>query len=753
MSIEYSPEKAAFHLKTRETSYVVGIEGGKHPVSLYWGRRLRDWSGEAAPSAAARVERPFTPNPDPARACFSLDTLPREYPAFGNTDFRSPAFQVLQEDGSTVADLAYRSHRVSAGKPPLAGLPSTYVESESEADTLEIELVDELIGLEVTLSYSVLPEYDAVARSVRFRNSGAGRLRLLRALSASVDLPRSDLDMLQLSGDWARERAIVRRSLVPGGQSIESRRGASSHQHNPFIALLDRGAGEDSGEVYAMSLVYSGNFLAQAEVDRLGGTRLSIGINPFEFGWLLDPGEEFQAPEAVLVRSSDGLGGMSRAYHELYRSRLCRGAFRDEARPILVNNWEATYFDFDARKIVALGEEARELGIELLVLDDGWFGRRDDDRSSLGDWRVDERKLPLGLSDLAARLGEKGLKFGLWVEPEMVSPDSDLYRAHPDWCLHVPSRQRSESRHQLVLDMGRPEVRRHAVDAISAVLRSAPIAYVKWDMNRHMTEVGSAGLPPERQRETGHRYILGLYAAMDEITRAFPHVLFESCSGGGGRFDPGILAYMPQAWTSDNTDAVCRLKIQYGTSIAYPPIAMGAHVSAAPNHQVGRSTPLEFRGDVAMSGNLGYELDLGALDDAGKAEVARQVAFYKRVRSLVQFGDFYRILSPFEGDDAAWSFVSRDKGEAWVSFFRPFALPNAPLPILRLKGLDREADYRVVPCGPAGEDRNPSARSVGGDELMYAGLELDLGHGDARSCSLLLKRIESSASIRIGRAK
>jgi alpha-galactosidase len=740
MSIEYSPETASFHLKSRDTSYIVGIDGGKHPASLYWGRRLRAWTGGATP---LQVDRPFAPNPDPTRPGFSLDTLPREYPAFGNTDFRSPAFQVLQEDGSTIADLSYRSHRIFAGKPPLAGLPSTYVESESEADTLEIELFDELIGLEVTLSYTVFSGYDAVARSVRFRNSGAGRLHLLRALSASVDLPCSELDMVQLSGDWARERAIVRRSLAPGAQSIESRRGASSHQHNPFIALLDRHANEDSGEVYAMSLVYSGNFLAQAEVDHLGRTRLSIGINPFEFCWLLEPDEEFQAPEAVLVHSSEGLGGMSRRYHELYRSRLCRGRYRDESRPILVNNWEATYFDFDADRIVALGEEAHRLGIELLVLDDGWFGRRDDDRSSLGDWKVDKRKLPLGLADLASRLDEKGLKFGLWVEPEMVSPDSDLYREHPDWCLHVPSRPRSEGRHQLVLDMGRPEVRRHVVDAISAVLRSASIAYVKWDMNRNMTEVGSAGLPPERQKETCHRYILGLYAAMDEITRTFPGILFESCSGGGGRFDPGILAYMPQTWTSDNTEAVSRLRIQYGTSLVYPPVAMGAHVSAVPNHQVGRSTPLEFRGGVAMSGNLGYELDLGALDDAGKAEVARQIAFYKSVRSLVQFGDFFRILSPFEGDDAAWIFVSRDKGEAWASFFRPFAQPNAQLPILRLKGLDRDADYRIVLRGPAGDGPRLPAWSIGGDELMDAGLELDLGPGDARSCSLLLKRIQS----------
>ena len=735
MSIEYLQESTSFHLRSRETSYVIGLEGGKHIASRYWGRPLRAWRGGAV---RPDVERPFGPSADPGRPAFSLDTLPREYPSFGNGDFRSPAVQVLQEDGSSISDLAYRSYRILEGKPPLPGLPSTYVESASEAATLEIELFDELVGLEAVLSYTAFSCYDAITRSVRFRNLGCGPLRLERALSASVDLPRCDFDLLHLSGDWAREREPVRRRLAPGIQSVESRRGASSHQHNPFIALMDPRADEDSGEVFAMSLVYSGNFLAQAEVDRLGCTRLAIGINPFEFSWLLEPGESFQTPEAVLVRSSEGLDGMSLRFHELYRSRLCRGRHRDEPRPILVNNWEATYFSFDDRRILALGELAQGLGIELLVLDDGWFGRRDDDRRSLGDWEVDRRKLPLGLGDLARRLGERGLKFGLWVEPEMVSPDSELYRAHPDWCLHVAGRPRTESRHQLVLDMGRAEVRRHVVDAISAALRSAPIAYVKWDMNRHMTEVSSAGLPPGRQKETSHRYILGLYETMEEITRAFPDLLFEGCSGGGGRFDPGILAYMPQAWTSDNTDAVSRLRIQYGTSLVYPPVAMGAHVSAVPNHQVGRSSPLEFRGDVAMSGNLGYELDLGALDPEGRAEVARQVAFYKGVRSLVQFGDFHRILSPFEGDDASWIFVSRNRSEAWAVFFRVRALPNAPSPILRLKGLDRDADYRVATCGPS--DR--AARVLGGDELMDAGIAFEPGAGDARSCSWLLSRVE-----------
>ncbi len=734
MSIEYSESASTFHLKTRSSSYVVGIAAGKHPISLHWGGRLREWRGAANPPVELRA---FAPEHDPAIPFLSLDALPREYPAFGNSDFRAPAFQVLQDDGSTITDLAYRGHRIFPGKGALPGLPATYAEEGDGVETLELELFDELIGLEVRLSYSVFPQADAIARSVRFRNLGKQKLTILRALSASVDLPSSGYEMLQLPGDWGRERAVVRRALAPGIQSVQSRRGASSHQANPFIALLEPGAGEDKGEVLAMSLVYSGNFLAQAEVDSKGGTRLAIGIDPFEFSWLLEPGESFHTPEAILVRSPEGLGGMSERFHSLFRTRLCRGRQRDAERPILVNNWEATYFDFDAEKIAALASEAGKLGLELLVLDDGWFGHRDDDRSSLGDWTEDRRKLPLGLSDLASRVGKEGLKFGLWFEPEMVSPDSDLYRAHPDWCLHAPGRPRSQSRNQLVLDMGRPEVARYVIDSVSAVLRSAPIAYVKWDMNRHMTEACSAGLPPARQKETQHRYMLGLYGAMEELTRSFPDVLFEGCSGGGGRFDPGILAYMSQVWTSDNTDAVARLAIQYGTSLVYPPLTMGCHVSAVPNHQVGRTTSLDFRGLVAMSGNLGYELDLGALTDEEKSRVAEQVRFYKEARRLVQFGRFMRIESPFEGNTAAWIFVAPDGSEALASYFRVLCRANTAPPRFRLKGLDRDADYRVSPClGAAG----PSG-VFGGDELMEAGLIVDLGPGDGRGTTLRLERL------------
>jgi alpha-galactosidase len=717
MGITYHPMARTFHLQANDMSYMMQIVGRGYLAHLYWGKKIRNGSN----SRKLRfVDRPFSPNPYLSNRRFSLDTLPQEYPAYGNTDFRAPAYQVHLENGSTISDLRYKTHRIYKGKPKLEGLPATYVEHENEAETLEIVLEDRVIGLHVTLLYTVYERWNVMTRSVRFDNNGFERIKLLRALSMNVDFPHADYEWLHLPGAWARERAVERRPLVSGTQSVESRRGASSHQHNPFIALLQKGANEDYGEVYGFSLVYSGNFLAQIEVDQFRTTRVSMGINPFDFTWLLEPGESFQTPEVVMVYSDKGLNGMSQTFHQLYRTRLARGVYRDRERPILINNWEATYFNFNEEKILRLAKTASELGIELFVLDDGWFGKRDDDRSSLGDWFVDKRKLPNGLAALATNINNMGMQFGLWLEPEMISVDSELYRKHPDWCLHVPNRPRSEGRNQLVLDYSRKEVCDYIIQVVSDVLASAPISYVKWDMNRHMTEIGSAALPPERQRETAHRYMLGLYRVMEEITSRFPHILFESCSGGGGRFDPGMLYYMPQTWTSDNTDAVSRLKIQYGTSLVYPISAMGAHVSAVPNHQVHRITSLEMRGHVAMSGNFGYELDLTKLSEEEKAIIKQQVAFYKDIRRLVQFGTFYRILSPFEGNETAWMFVSEDKSEAFVAYFRVLAEANAPLSFLRLKGLDPNKNYEIIGSGEV----------YGGDELMYVGLNVPERHGD-----------------------
>lgn len=718
MPISYNAEQRVFHLQTPRTSYVIQLIKNGVPVHVYWGRKVADapWTGMLEFTERAS----FSPNPYPEDRSVSFDTLPQEYPAYGASDFRLPAYQAQLTDGTTITELVYASHRIVAGKPVLEGLPATYVEDDSEAQTLEITLRDDYAGLEAVLSYTVFASHDAIARSVKFKNASSKPIRLLRALSASVDFRHDRFELLQLSGAWARERDVYRRRLTPGAASVESRRGSSSHQQNPFIALLSPGAGEDHGDAYGFSLVYSGSFVAQAEVDPFKTTRVSMGINPFDFNWLLESGESFQTPELVMVYSCEGLGEMSRIYHRLYRTRLCRGEFRDRTRPVLVNNWEATYFGFNADKIEQIAKVGSELGIELFVLDDGWFGKRDSDNSSLGDWKVDPKKLPEGLGDLAKRVNRLDMQFGLWFEPEMVSPDSDLYRAHPDWCLHVEGRRRTEARSQLILDLSRADVCDYIIESVSNVLRSAPITYVKWDMNRNMSEIGSALLPPERQRETAHRYMLGLYRVLETITSSFPHILFESCSGGGGRFDPGMLHYMPQTWTSDNTDAISRLRIQYGTSIVYPISTMGAHVSAVPNHQVHRMTSLETRGAVAMSGNFGYELDLTKMSEEEKAEVKRQVAAYKEMRHVVQFGSFYRLRSPFEGNDTAWMMVSEDGSEAFAVYVRVLAEPNAPFDWVQFKGLDEAAKYRL-----AGSDA-----VYGGDQLMYAGLPVPRLHGD-----------------------
>ncbi|RHW43581.1 alpha-galactosidase [Neobacillus notoginsengisoli] len=711
MAIKIDVEKHLFHLQGKKTSYVMQVVRDGYLAHLYWGKRVHNYRGS---NKLIFIYRGLSPNPDPQDRAFSLDTLPQEYPAFGTGDFRIPAYQIQLENGSTVTDLRYKEYQVRQGKPVLKGLPSTYAEEQSEAETLEIVLEDQVIGLNVILTYSLYEERDVITRSVRFENNGKRKLKILRALSASVDFRDDEYELITLYGAHTNEKNIARRKIVPGNQAVDSCRGASSPQQAPFLALVRQGTGENHGEVYAFNLVYSGNFIAQVQVDQFQTARVSIGINPFDFSWLLEPAEIFQTPEVVMVYTDCGLGEMSRMYHELYRQRLCRGIYRDLLRPILMNNWEATYFQFTAEKLEQIAIEAKKLGVELFVLDDGWFGKRDNDQSSLGDWIVDRRKLPKGLTDFANRVRNLGMEFGLWFEPEMVSPDSQLYRKHPDWCIHVLGRPRTLSRNQLILDLSRKEVREYIIDAVSAILSTVPITYVKWDMNRHMTEVGSAALPPERQRETAHRYILGLYEVMEELITRFPDVLFESCSSGGGRFDAGMLYYMPQTWTSDNTDAISRLKIQYGTSLVFPPITMGAHVSSVPNHQVGRTTPLETRGYVAMGGNLGYELDVTKLTEQERKTVKEQISLYKEIRPLIQFGRFHRLLSPFEGNEAAWNFVSEDQTEAAVSYFKILSEPAPAIRIVKLQGLHPDYVYKNIETGEI----------FGGDELMNAGITL-----------------------------
>jgi len=615
MSIKFNPKNKIFHLQASDTSYIIQIYKSGHLAHLYWGQKVKSSDLSYVLQIGAL---PWETKVDINDPTYSLDNLPQEYPAYGTTDLRQPAYQVQLENGTTITELLYSTHRIFKGKPKLEGLPATYVESEDEAETLEIEMYDSIIDLKVILSYTIFEKLNVITRSVRFVNEGAKNLKLLRTLSMSVDFADSDFDLLHLSGAWARERHIEKRRLTRGIQSIGSSRGCSSHQHNPFIALMKNNVDEHNGEVYGFSLVYSGNHLAQVEVDHYDTTRVTMGINPFDFSWLLESSESFQSPEVVMVYSTCGLNGMSQTYHELYRTRLCRGKFRDMERPILINNWEATYFDFNSDKLFDIAKAGKELGMELFVLDDGWFGKRNIDDCSLGDWYENKEKMPEGLKGLSDKINAIDMEFGIWFEPEMVSPDSDLYRAHPDWCIHVPDRNRSQERSQLILDFSRSEVCESIKDMLSNILANAPITYVKWDMNRNMSEVGSLALPPERQKEVSHRYILGLYWLMEELTNEFPNVLFEGCAGGGGRFDPGILHYMPQIWASDDSDAIERLYVQYGTSIVYPPSSICAHVSAVPNHVVHRNTSLETRGNVAMSGVLGYELDLTKTPDIDK---------------------------------------------------------------------------------------------------------------------------------------
>ncbi len=729
MPILYNKDKNIFHIKASKTSYILQILESGHISHLYWGRKLntekidyvirkRDWGS-------------FLANTDNISE-FMLEAIPQEYPGYGATDLRSPAVEIQFEDGTTATDFRYKTHNIYKGKNKLNGLPATYAENNDEATTLEITLKDTLKDIEIILSYTVFEKFNSITRNVKIINTESEDVKILRVLSANVDFKDDKFDMIQLSGSWARERHFIRQPLRNGSQSIESRRGASSHGQNPFIALARKDTTENNGDIYGFSFVYSGNFLANVEVDMFSNARAQIGINPFDFTWLLKEGETFQAPEAVLVYSSEGITGMSHIYHNLYGKRLARGEYRDKIRPILINNWEATYFDFNEINIKKIAKEASNLGIELFVLDDGWFGERNNDDCSLGDWFVNENKLKGGLKKLATEINDIGLQFGLWFEPEMVCPISELYKKHPDWCLHIPGRTRSEARKQLILDLSREDVCDYIIKSICDVLSSAPISYVKWDMNRNMTEIGSLSLPAERQREVAHRYMLGLYRVMEEITSRFPNILFESCSGGGGRFDPGMLYYMPQTWTSDNTDAIERLKIQYGTSLVYPNVSMGCHVSAIPNHQVDRMTPLNTRGIVAMSGNFGYELDITKLSDEEKEIIKEQVKEYKEIRETIQFGDYYRLSNPFEDNDVAWMFLSKDKDEVIVSFVRQSAVPHPKFVSIQLVGLDEDSSYEIV-----GEDA-----IIGGDELMYVGLNVPKLTGDYAAKMWILRKVK-----------
>jgi alpha-galactosidase len=716
VSIAWNPETAEWHLHNGRTSWVLRVlENG--------------WIGllhAGAPLAVGPSYRHLGPADFAGFDNRVGEPVGLAVPVPGVGDFRVPALEIQLPDGSTVLDPRYAAHRVTAGKPRLPGLlPATYVEDDAEADTLEIDLLDDLSGVTVTLGFSLFRDQPVVARSMRIANGGSARVVLRTAMSATLDLPDAAWHLVTLSGAWARERHPYDRALVPGRQGVGSLRGGSGNEHNPFVALRRPATTEADGDCWGIALAWSGNFLAEAEVGHFGTTRVRIGVHPGGFAWPLEPGQSFATPEALLAWSDTGLGGMSDALHGLLRRRMARGAWRDRPRPVLLNNWEGTYFDFDHDRLVAMARAAKAMGVELFVLDDGWFGRRDSDDRSLGDWVVDRRKLPHGLDGLARDVKAPGLLFGLWIEPEMVNADSDLFRAHPDWAIGVPGRKRTESRQQLVLDFANPAVVDHIADAIGGVIASAPVDYVKWDWNRFITEPFSPTLPPERQGEFFFRYTLGVYDLYERLTTRFPHILFESCASGGARFDAGMLAWAPQAWTSDDTDAVERLRIQWGTSLAYPLSSMGAHVSAVPNHQTGRLAPLDFRAAVAMFGAFGYELDPTSMTEAELAAVRRQVAFYTERRELFQYGRFARLRSPFEGDgnEAAWMVSAVDGSATVVAHYRVLQHPWPLRDRLPVRGLDASARYAVT-CWTSFEAPMPTIER-GGDELMAIGLGIE----------------------------
>jgi alpha-galactosidase len=658
-----------------------------------------------------------------------------------------PAVTVQQENGSRISNFVYQSHEIFAGKKSLAPLPATYVEQDSEAETLEILLYDAVTETELVLSYTIFADFPAVARSTRFFQKGKGSITLDRAMSACVEFGDADFEMVHLSGAWARERYVKTRKLEMGIQSVQSLCGASSSEHNPFLALKRPDANEKQGEVYGFSFVYSGNFLAQVEVSTHELTRVTMGIHPEMFSWELKEGESFQTPEVVMVYSDRGFNGMSQTFHRLYKTRLVRGAWRDQPRPILLNNWEATYFDFNEEKILNIAKKAKEAGAELFVLDDGWFGARNDDWRGLGDWYVNLEKLPNGISGLSEKVEKIGLKFGLWVELEMVNKDSDLYRAHPDWIIGVPDRFESHGRHQHVLDYSRKEVVDGIYEMISRIIRGSRISYIKWDMNRYISEPYSRTALPENQGKVMHQYILGVYDLYTRLTTEFPQILFESCASGGARFDPGMLAFAPQTWTSDDSDSSERTKIQYGTSYVYPIVSMGSHVSAVPNHQLLRTTPLATRANVAYFGTFGYELDLNLLSEDEMKQVKAQIAFMKKYRNLIQMdGDFYRLLNPFEGNDTAWMVVSQDQTEAVAAFYQRLNKVNASWLRLKLDGLAPDMRYEVTYHSGRPDVQPEVILTAYGDELMYMGIVIDRNElykngGDFASVLYTLKTV------------
>ena len=742
MSIHFDSQRKTFTLTTEQSQYQMQIGPVGHLVHLYYGTVAEDCFDYL------QLERDcgFSPNPydyQDGRG-WSLDTKAQEYSSTHNGDFRVSALNVESENGIWGTDLRYVSHEIREGKYTLAGMPSAFDRTE-QVQTLSICLRDAATGLEAELLYSVFAQENVITRAVRLKNTGKASVRVHKAASACLDLPFGDWQMIHFHGRHTMERAMERRNLMNGIQTISSTRGTSSHQHNPFLILCDHAATEDYGDCYGMMLVYSGNHKMEVELDQASSVRAVMGIQDEGFCWTLASGETFDTPEVLLTYTAKGLTDLSHTYHRFIQHNICRSRFALERRPVLLNSWEAAYMDISEEKLLAIAAGAKELGVELLVIDDGWFGQRDDDFRSLGDWFPNKRKLPQGLKPLLEKIRAMGLKTGLWVEPEMISENSDLYRAHPDWALTVPGRKPTMGRCQLVLDMSRQDVVDWLYDVLSGLLRENPIDYVKWDMNRHLTDVYSHALAGEKQGEVGHRYVLGYYDLMDRLTRTFPDVLFEGCSGGGGRFDAATLAYTPQIWCSDNTDPIARLTIQHGTSFGYPITAVGSHVSASPNHQTGRSTPIGTRATVAMAGTFGYELDPAMLTEAEKETIRAQIRRYQEVQDIIREGDYFRLTGGEERASAtAWELVSPDQTEALVSFVLVNPTGNPKPNHIRLKGLKPDARYQVAWAEFYGSKAvlpHDVGRTFSGAALMHGGYTLPIQFGDYPSAQLLFRQV------------
>ena len=729
MAIRINDSQTLFTLLTAHTMYQMKVDEAGVLLHTYYGKKTAVWD------YSYRIiceDRGFSGNPyDKGNdRTYSLDALPQEYSSFGSGDYRTSALKVVFPDGSTSCELRFAGAEVRPGKYRIPGLPALYWEEETGAETLKVCMRDTTGQVLVTLYYGVLEELDLITRTAVVENTGKAPICLERVMSTCVDYPGRDWELLTFYGRHVKERTPQRMGLRHGIQSVGSTRGTSSHQQNPFYILCEKTAGEEHGACYGFSLLYSGDFLGEVELDQYDQTRAVLGIHPGNFRYRLKPGESFWAPETAMAYAQEGLGNLSQIYHRAYRKNLCRGKYKTVRRPVMLNSWEGVYFDFTGEKLFAMAKEAASMGIELFVLDDGWFGKRDTDTSGLGDWTVNEEKLGCTLSELSQRIHRLGMKFGIWFEPECVSEDSDLYRAHPDWTLRIPGKAPVRSRYQLVLDFFRQDVRNYIFGRLCSILDNARIEYVKWDFNRSLCDIYSAVLPPEKQGEVAHRYILGLYEVLERLTDRYPDLLLEGCSGGGGRFDAGMLYYAPQSWCSDDTDAIERLTIQHGTSFGYPISAVGSHVSRCPNEQTGRNTPLETRATVAMAGTFGYELDVNQMTGEEKQAVRRQVEEYRSYYPLIQEGCYFRLTDPEYNDGYhAWEFAAEDKSEALLCVVTLKIHPNGPSVLMKLKGLEENSIYLV------------NHREYPGGVLMEGGIPLPKAKTEYESFRFYIKKI------------